>query len=271
MKKTILLLVVIATCISFLSGTQQSVGQTPDTGLRIPPDTTNTAITIFMIGNSTMADKPYAVENGGNPEKGWGQILPLYFSEGISIENHAVNGRSTKSFISEGRWEKVLTSIRSGDYVIMEFGHNDQKEYDTTRYAAAETGYRSNLLKFISETRSKGGIPVLATPIMRRRFDENGVFYDTHGKYPEVVRELAATEKVPLLDLHRETGELLEQFGQAASKALFLHIAPFEYTSLPEGRSDDTHLSAYGAFKVCDLAAAEIRRNIPDLAAYLKP
>src|SRR5690606_19098870 len=138
-------------------------------------------ITIFMIGNSTMADKPYAVSKGGNPEKGWGQILPLYFKEGVRVENHAVNGRSTKSFINEGRWKKVLEAIQTGDYVIMEFGHNDQKEYDTTRYAPAGTTYRSNLLKFINETRARGGIPVLATPIVRRRFDRNGVFYDTHG------------------------------------------------------------------------------------------
>lgn len=268
MKRTTLLLAFITAFTSFLSRAQQSPA---GSGADLPGAPVNRKITIFMIGNSTMADKPYAVEKGGNPEKGWGQILPLYFNEGISIENHAVNGRSSKSFINEGRWEKVRDAIRPGDYVIMEFGHNDQKEYDTTRYAAAETDYRSNLLMFVRETKARGGIPVLATPIMRRRFDGNGVFYDTHGKYPEVVRELAAAEKVPLLDLHRETRKLLEQFGEVPSKALFLHISTFEYASLPEGRSDDTHLSAYGAFKVCDLAAAEIRQNIPALAAYLKP
>lgn len=259
MKKTILLLAVITASVP-PAGRAQQVPAAPAA-----------EITIFMIGNSTMADKPYTVEKGGNPEKGWGQVFPLYFREGVRISNHAVNGRSTKSFISEGRWKNVLGLLRPGDYVIMEFGHNDQKEYDTTRYAAAETGYRSNLLMFISETRAKGGIPVLATPIVRRRFDEKGVFYDTHGKYPDVVRKLAASEKVPLLDLHRETRELLEQFGKEGSKALYLHIAPFEYASLPEGRSDDTHLSAYGAFKVCDLAASEVQRNVPGLAVYLKP
>ena len=116
-------------------------------------------ITIFMIGNSTMADKPYA---NGNPEKGWGQVFPLYFKEGIRIENHAVNGRSTKSFIDEGRWDSVLEKIKPGDYVIIEFGHNDEKKDDPKRYAAPRTDYRTNLIKFISETRSKGGTPVLA-------------------------------------------------------------------------------------------------------------
>lgn len=218
-----------------------------------------------------MADKPYSVDKGGNPEKGWGQVFPLYFKEGVRIENHAVNGRSTKSFITEGRWKKVLGALRAGDYVIMEFGHNDQKKEDTSRFAAAETAYRQNLLKFITETRAKGATPVLVTPIVRRRFDENGIFYDTHGKYPEVVRELASAENVPLLDLHRETQKLLEQYGEARSRALFLHIASFEYEALPEGRSDDTHLSAYGAFKVCDLATRQIPDRIPALTPFLKP
>ena len=224
-------------------------------------------ITIFMIGNSTMADKPYA---NGNPEKGWGQVFPLYFKEGIKIENHAVNGRSTKSFIDEGRWDSVLEKIKPGDYVIMEFGHNDEKKDDPKRYAAPRTDYRTNLIKFISETRSKGGTPVLATPIVRRRFDENGNFYDTHGEYPVVVRELAKEYNVPLLDLHKKTEQMLKEYGVELSKKLFLHISPVEYKSLPEGRTDDTHLSPFGAFKVCDLAVEELRISLPELVKWLK-
>ena len=224
-------------------------------------------ITIFMIGNSTMADKPYA---NGNPEKGWGQVFPLYFKEGIKIENHAVNGRSTKSFIDEGKWAAVLKKIKPGDYVIMEFGHNDEKKNDPKRYAAPRTDYRTNLIKFISETRSKGGTPVLATPIVRRRFDENGNFYDTHGEYPVVVRELAKEYNVPLLDLHKKTEQMLKEYGKELSKKLFLHISPVEYKSLPEGRNDDTHLSPYGAFKVCDLAVEELRISLSELVKWLK-
>ena len=139
-------------------------------------------ITIFMIGNSTMANKPY---DEGNPEKGWGQILPLYFKEGVRIENHAVNGRSTKSFLDQGRWEVVKEKIKPGDYVIIEFGHNDAKKEDSTRFADANTTYRWNLEKFVNETVERGGIPILATPIVRRRFDEQGIFM----MYMEIIQK----------------------------------------------------------------------------------
>ena len=224
-------------------------------------------ITIFMVGNSTMADKPY---DDGNPEKGWGQIFPLYFNDVVKVKNYAVNGRSTKSFIDEGRWDNVVKKIKPGDYVIIEFGHNDEKKNDPKRYTNPHTDYRNNLIKFVKDTRSKGGIPILATPIVRRRFDDKGNFFDTHGDYPEVVREVAKELDVPLLDLQKDTEQLLKEFGEEKSKCLFLHIEPFEYKSLLDGRSDDTHLSAYGAFKVCDLAAEEIRNSIKDLAKWLK-
>lgn len=231
------------------------------------PDISEEFPTIYMIGNSTMADKPY---KNGNPEKGWGQIFPLYFKPGIRIENHAVNGRSTKSFLDEGRWDSVLSKIKPGDYVIIEFGHNDAKTDDSKRFAAPRTDYRINLIKFITETRSKEGIPILATTIVRRRFDKDGKFYDVHGDYPIVVRELADELNIQLIDLHKRTEQMLIEFGEERSKLLFLFIEPNEYKSLPEGRVDNTHLSAYGAFKVCDLAAEEIRNNIPELFIFLK-
>lgn len=224
-------------------------------------------ITIYMIGNSTMADKPF---KDGNPEKGWGQIFPLYFNDGIEIKNHAVNGRSTKSFIDEGRWDSVVSKIRSGDYVIMEFGHNDAKKDDPKRYADANTDYKWNLEKIINEARQKGGIPVLATPIVRRRFDDKGVFYDVHGDYPKVVRELAQKMNVLLLDLHKKSEEYIIKLGEERSKEFYLHIDADEYNSLPNGLIDDTHLSPCGAFRICDFAADEIKLKIPQLAGYLK-
>ena len=223
--------------------------------------------TVLMIGNSTMAEKPY---KGGNPEKGWGQIFPLYFKEGIKIENYAVNGRSTKSFLDEGRWSVIMDKINFGDYVIIEFGHNDSKKDDPKRFADANTDYRTNLIKFVNETRLKRGIPILATPIVRRRFDDQGNFYDVHGDYPKVVREVTAEMNVLLLDLHKRTEEMLIEFGEERSKLLFLSIDSTEYKSLLGGKTDNTHLSAYGAFKVCDLAAEEIRNLIPELASFLK-
>ena len=227
----------------------------------------NETKTVYMIGNSTMADKPY---KNGNPEKGWGQIFALYFKDGIRFENHAVNGRSTKSFLDEGRWNVVLEKIKANDYVIIEFGHNDSKKDDPKRFADANTDYRINLIKFVHETRSKGGIPILATPIVRRRFDDVGKFYDVNGDYPKVVREVASELNVLLLDLHKKTEQMLIEFGEERSKLLFLYIKPIEYKSMPEGKTDNTHLSAYGGFKVCDLAAEEIRNLIPELAIFLK-
>lgn len=220
-----------------------------------------------MVGDSTMANKPY---NKGNPEKGWGQVFPLYFKEGIKIENHAKNGRSSKSFRDEGLWDIVLGKIKPGHYVIIAFGHNDQKQDSPERYSAPDTDYRKNLERYVRETRNKGGIPVLATPIMRRRFDENGKLYDTHGRYPEVVREIAKEKNVPLLDLHKQTEMLLKAYGEERSKELFLHIQPGEYASLPQGKEDDTHLSAIGAFQVCDLAIEEIKLAVPEWVPYLK-
>lgn len=223
-------------------------------------------ITWFLVGDSTVADKPYA---NGNPEKGWGQVFPLYVQEGLKIENHAVNGRSTKSFRDEGRWDTVLKRLKKGDYVLIEFGHNDAKSEDPKRYAAPDTDYRQNLERCIAETRAKGAVPVLATPIVRRKF-ENGQLVDTHGRYPAVVREVAARHNVPLLDLEKQTRELVSRYGEEKSKALFLHISPAEYESLPQGRADDTHLSAYGAFRVADQVVEEIRTNLPGLVKFLK-
>ncbi|MCJ8167034.1 rhamnogalacturonan acetylesterase [Pontibacter sp. E15-1] len=224
------------------------------------------APTLFLVGDSTMADKPYG---NGNPEKGWGQVFPLYLQEGVKVQNHAVNGRSTKSFRDEGRWDAMLQLLKPGDYVIIEFGHNDQKDQDPKRYAAPETDYRHNLERYVAEARAKKAIPVLATPIVRRRF-VNGQLEDTHGKYPAVVRAVAAEKNVPLLDLERRTRELVARYGEEKSKALYLHLGPNEYASLPDGRTDDTHLSAYGAFRVNDLVAEELRKAVPELAAYLK-
>lgn len=224
-------------------------------------------ITFFMVGDSTMANKPYA---GSNPEKGWGQVFPLYFKEGIRFENHAMNGRSAKSFRAEGRWDVVMERLKVGDYVLIEFAHNDEKFNPKDKEAYADSSFRENLTRFVIEIREKGGKPVLATPISRRSFDENGNLTDTHGRYSVVVREVAAEMKVPLFDLHTKTIEVIEQFGVEKSKELFLHYRPGDYSQFPEGREDNTHLSPTGAFKVSDLAVEELRRELPELVKFLK-
>lgn len=224
--------------------------------------------TVFLVGDSTVADKPY---QGSNPEKGWGQVLPLYFGDQVNVENHARNGRSAKSFRDEGHWEKVRARIKGGDYVIIEFGHNDQKKDSPDRYADPIVAYPALLAHYIAETREKGGIPILVTPIVRRKYDDRGYLLETHGSYPEAVRDVATEHGVALLDLHARTRELLLEWGPERSRQLFLHLMPGQYDALPRGTSDDTHLSGTGAFKVCDLAVAELKTEVPELAVYFKP
>ncbi len=222
--------------------------------------------TIFLVGDSTMSDKPY---KDGNPEKGWGQLLPLYFSNSINIENHAKNGRSTKSFIDEGRWGQIVAKLKQGDYVIIQFGHNDSKADSPERYAEAYGAYTENLKKFVRETREKGATPILATPIVRRSF-KNGCLRDTHGDYPKAVKMVAQELNVILFDLHKKTEEITSNFGEELSKKLYLHIDTVEYSNLKSKINDDTHLSSYGAFKVCDIVKSEIEIQIPKLSKHLK-
>lgn len=211
-------------------------------------------VTLFLIGDSTMADKP----PGDQPERGWGQMLPRFFDAAVRIENHARNGRSTRSFLAEDRWRPVLEALRPGDYVIIQFGHNDQSREKTDRYTPPED-YRANLVRFVREARERGGIPVLATSIVRRRFTDTGEFTDVHGVYPGIAREVAAELAAPLLDMHRSSAELLRSLGPEVSKHLFLHVPPGVYSTLPEGRKDDTHFSEQGALRMAELAVGAMR------------
>ncbi|SEM47433.1 DNA sulfur modification protein DndE [Chitinophaga rupis] len=220
---------------------------------------------VFMIGDSTMADKPLI----DNPERGWGQLFPLFFEKGVEIKNYAVNGRSTKSFINEHRWDSVLAQLRPGDYVMIQFGHNDQKISDSTRYAAPHTTYKENLLRFVQEARAKGANPILLTPVMRRKFDENGKFVDQHGDYPGVVREVAAANKVPLIDLHKSSEALLVKLGPEGSVKMFKTTPAGHYNTLPQGVEDNTHFNTYGATCIASLVAKEISEKHLPLAQYL--
>ncbi|KEO72644.1 rhamnogalacturonan acetylesterase [Anditalea andensis] len=222
--------------------------------------------TIYMIGDSTMADKGYSPSN---PEKGWGQVFPLYLNDDIRVQNHAVNGRSSKSFRDEGRWDVVIAQVQEGDYVIIQFGHNDQKLEDPTRYTDPYR-YKENLRLYITEVIDKGGHPILATPIARRDYDERGMLVDTHMDYVSEVKALAAEMDIPLLDINKRTTELINIWGEVESKLLFLHFSPGQYSRFPKGVVDNTHLSPIGAFKVCDLVVEEINSKIPELTMYIK-
>jgi len=226
------------------------------------------AMTVFMVGDSTMADKPLIPPN---PERGWGQLLPMYFKDGVRVENHAVNGRSSKSFIDEGRWRAVVDRLKPGDYVIIQFGHNDEKQNDTNRYTEPFGSFKTNLAMFVRETRGRQAMPVLATPVARRKFDASGKPVDTHGDYPEAVRQVAREQHVPLLEMNLRSTELLTRLGPESAKRLYDWIPAGEFDRDPKGLSDDTHFNAYGASRMCDLAVAEIKSTAPGLAAWLKP
>lgn len=221
---------------------------------------------IFLIGDSTCANKnPYDA-----PETGWGQVLPELFTNAIEIQNHAVNGRSTKSFRNQGLWKKVYDQLHKGDYVFIQFGHNDQKESDTTRYAAAQTDYRKNLIRYIEETQAKGATPVLFTPVMRRKFDESGKFIDQHGQYPVVVREIAKQYNITLIDMHTSSQKIIEQHGVEGSKKIFMNIAGGIYPKFPKGLEDNTHFTVYGAKLMAGLAADGLVSTGNPLRNFLK-
>ncbi|MEY4611719.1 MAG: hypothetical protein RL246_2038 [Bacteroidota bacterium] len=221
---------------------------------------------VFLIGDSTMADKLQA----DFPETGWGMPFSHLFNDAVEVQNHAYNGRSTKSFRTEGRWKKVFQQIKKGDYVLIQFGHNDAKASDTSRYAAAQTDFRENLTRYVAETRSKGGIPILLTPTQRRKFDSTGVFVDQHADYPAVVREVAIREKVLLIDIEKESKKYISSEGPEGAKKMFLHYPVGIFKKFMRGVADDTHFSPFGAMKISDMVAAAIFASNEHLRSFLK-
>lgn len=222
--------------------------------------------TLHLIGDSTMANKP---DPEHNPERGWGQALPAFVKGGAVVRNYAVNGRSTKSFIDQQRWDSVLVAIKPGDYVFIQFGHNDEKKEDSTRYTTPRGTYKANLERFVREARAKGATPVLFTSIVRRSFNADGSLKDTHGEYPAVTREVAAALSVPLVDHEALTRKLVTAAGAEQSKALYVYTREGEFAAFPLARADDTHLSPRGAAEVAKVAVRELARVVPKLAPYL--
>jgi lysophospholipase L1-like esterase len=222
-------------------------------------------ITIYMIGDSTMANK--APERF--PETGWGQVFRELFNDKVKVQNHAVNGRSSKSFLDEGLWDKVCRRLKPGDYVFIQFGHNDEKADSPDRYTNPYSTYRANLERYVTETRSKGAVPVILSSIVRRKFNEKGTLEDTHGAYPFVARMVARETGAGFIDLQLLTENLVAQSGPKDSEKLFLILQPGESVNYPQGITDNTHLNNNGAKQVALLVATELKRqNIP-LAGYL--
>ncbi len=221
---------------------------------------------LFLVGDSTMASKRPPPDN---PERGWGEALAAFFTDAVAVENRALNGRSTVSFRSEGHWDKVLAQLRPGDSVLIQFGHNDAKSEDPARHAPANGAYQENLRLFIDEVHARDGHVIVATSIVRRRF-EGDALLPTHGDYPAAARAVAAEAGVPLIDLNEKTRELVEALGPEKSKALYLWTPPLRYPRFPDGAKDDTHFSAYGAAVIAQLAAEEIQFLETPISAHLK-
>lgn len=220
--------------------------------------------TIFLAGDSTMSIK----ETKAFPETGWGMPFVYFWDSTINVVNKAKNGRSTKSFILEGIWQSIVNQATEGDYVMIQFGHNDEVKEKTDRYTTPDE-YKNNLTKFIKETREKKAIPILLTPVSRRKFDDKGIALQTHEIYSGLVREVAEKNKVLLIDMDKKSIQLFQHFGVENSNLLFLKLRPGEHPNYPDGKDDNTHFNELGARLVAQLMLEDINNKIPSLAQHL--
>ncbi|MFL6468396.1 MAG: rhamnogalacturonan acetylesterase [Pyrinomonadaceae bacterium] len=227
----------------------------------------NAPVTVFLAGDSTCANK----EANKRPETGWGEMLQQYFDPAkVRVDNRAVNGRSTKTFISEGRWQKIIDDLKKGDYVFVQFGHNDESKEKGERYTPPDA-FRANLIRFISDVRAMHANIVLLTPVMRRKFDKNGNFVDQHPpEYPNAFREIAKEQKVPLIDMHIMSEAVIVKYGVEGSRTLFLQLKPGENANYPNGVEDNTHFRPAGAEEMAKLVVTGIQENKLKVRKYLK-
>jgi lysophospholipase L1-like esterase len=222
------------------------------------------SVAVHLIGDSTMSIK----EVRAYPETGWGMPFAYLFDSTVTIHNHAKNGRSTRTFISENRWQPVVDALQEGDYVFIQFGHNDESKEKTDRYTTPEE-YQTNLTRFIQETRAKKATPILLTPVSRRKF-VNGTATETHQEYAALVRMVAVKEKSILIDLDAKSRALYQQYGEEKSKLLFLQLEPGQHPNYPDGKTDNTHFNELGARLIAELVLAELRYQKIELADRIR-
>lgn len=259
-------------------------------------------ITIFTIGDSTMANKDISK---GSPERGWGMVLQGCFTEDIVVDNHARNGRSSISFINEGLWQKVLDKIQPGDYVFIQFGHNDEKhdvEGKGKRFSCPGSTFDANLTRYVEEARAKGGIPVLFNCVERRLFFNKDIeknkaamkdvddeslrdtkygeekvntqylvptHYTVDGDYTAVPRLVAKKLNVPFVDATTISHNMENDFGVVESRKLHMWLKPGEVESIPDGRQDNTHYSVFGAHVISNLLVDAIGEAVPELKPFI--
>lgn len=210
-------------------------------------------ITVYLIGDSTMSIK--LAKN--YPETGWGMPFVYFFDSTVRVDNRAQNGRSTKSFLNENRWQPVVNNLQEGDYVFVQFGHND--EVPSKKNATTPGEFKNNLVRYITDTRAKKAQPVLLTPVARRKFDDAGKLVGTHEQYSQIVRDVAKEQKVPLIDLDAKSKTLLQQWGVEKSKLLYNQLAPGEHPNYPKGVEDNTHFNELGARVMAQLVLQGIK------------
>lgn len=215
---------------------------------------------IHIIGDST-------VEDNIPPFRGWGWALPEFVREDVSVRNRALSGRSSRSFREEGLFDPVARELREGDLLLIQFGHNDEK--DDERHTDPDSSYPEELWGYCRAALDAGATPVLLTPVSRRFFVGGGSLLYTHGEYPRAVRKLAAEKNIPLCDLKRDSRELYLTLGEENTADLFVRFSPGECAEYPDGYEDKTHFNATGARKICSLVVKEMQA-IPACIPFLK-
>lgn len=218
---------------------------------------------IYLVGDSTCAIK----KANAYPEMGWGVPFETFFNDSIAVENHAVNGRSTKSFMEEGRWDKIKETLKVGDYVMIQFGHNDEVPSKIGRYTTPEE-FKTNLQKYVQDTRDFGAHPVLLTPVTRRSFVE-GELKDSHEHYAQLVRDVSEKLNVPLIDMTKKSMDLVRDYGEEKSVMLYHHLSVGEHPNYPNGKEDNTHFNELGARKMAQLVLDGIEELNLGLDRYI--
>jgi len=219
------------------------------------------AVTVFIAGDSTVTDQR------SEPWAGWGQLLPSLFAPGVAIANHAESGRALFSFLEEKRLDKILSVIKPGDYLLIQFGHNDQK--DKRQGAGPFTTYKQELEEYINRARVKRAIPVLVTSMERRRWSE-GKPQETLTDYAKAMHQVGQILSVPVIDLHAMSLKLYAAMGENGSQKAFVHYPANTFPGQDKALKDNTHHNTYGAYELARCIAEGIRSEVPDLARYLR-
>ncbi|MBV1908325.1 MAG: rhamnogalacturonan acetylesterase [Kangiellaceae bacterium] len=250
----------LTVCIFFASVSQaESINE-------MPAETELTEVTrVFMAGDSTMSNK----EVKDYPETGWGVPFSFFFNESVVVHNYAKNGRSTRTFVEDNLWQKISKQMAGGDFVFIQFGHNDQAKHKLDRYVPPKQ-FKLNLSSFIAQVRAKGANPILMTPITRRYFNSNGRIKNTHPVYADLVRQVSKQNKVVFIDMEKLTKAYFEEIGEKDSALRYMHIPPQTHPNYPKGVRDNTHLNQLGAREVAQLVLKELKQLQHPLSFQLR-